>query len=170
MSLLKQACLASVIVLAAGSAVPAARNDSSSALGNILQSELQRNFDRLSKEPVPPYFLSYTVHDVRGHRVVASFGALQRSDQGRSRFGTVEVRAGDYTLDSTHPLRGGNNALANSLGSQQSRVSLSHRRCGSTDPLGILAGHRSCLQAGYRIPHAREGQHLFHGEGRKSGT
>ncbi len=126
MPILKQVVLAGVIALAAGSAVPAARNDSSSALGNILQSELQRNFERLSKEPVPPYFVSYTVHDVRGHRVVASFGALQRSDQGRSRFGTVEVRAGDYTLDSTHPLRGGNNALANALGNQQSRVSLSH--------------------------------------------
>ena len=36
----------------------------------------------------------------------ASFGALERSDESRGRFGTVEVRVGDYALDNTHPIRG----------------------------------------------------------------
>jgi len=76
-------------------------------LGSILQSELQRNFQALSREPVPAYFISYSVHDLRNTTVVASFGALLRSDQARSRFGLVDLRAGTPALDNTHPLRAG---------------------------------------------------------------
>ena len=72
----------------------------------IVQSELQRNFEGLKKEPVPPYFISYTLHDTRTTRISAAFGALQRSDEARNRFASVEVRVGDFTLDNTHPLRG----------------------------------------------------------------
>jgi predicted Zn-dependent protease len=72
----------------------------------ILQSELQRNFRILSKQDDPAYFISYTVHDTRTAVLRSSFGALQRSDESRSRFATVEVRVGDYTLDNTHPIRG----------------------------------------------------------------
>jgi predicted Zn-dependent protease len=121
---LKRVLLVSLMAMTAGSAVPAARNETASPLGTILQSELRRNLDLLAKESVPPYFVSYTVHDVRGARVVASFGALQNSDQGRSRTGTVEVRAGNYTVDSTHPMRGGSSAAASLLGSLTSRVQL----------------------------------------------
>ena len=46
------------------------------------------------------------VHDTRTAILEASVGALQRSDESRSRFATVEVRVGDYTLDNTHPIRG----------------------------------------------------------------
>jgi len=74
---------------------------------DLLRSELQRNLEVLKKEAVPPYFASYTVHDGRDIQIIAAFGGLQRSDDIRSRTGTVEVRVGDYTLDSTHPLRSG---------------------------------------------------------------
>jgi predicted Zn-dependent protease len=72
----------------------------------ILQSELQRNFRVLEAQPVPAYFVGYTVHDVRSTYLAASNGALQRSDEQRSRFASVEVRVGDYALDNTHPIRG----------------------------------------------------------------
>jgi predicted Zn-dependent protease len=72
----------------------------------ILQSEMQRNFGVLSKEATPAYFLSYTVHDERSSQILTSFGALDRSDESRGRYATVEVRVGDYTLDNTHPIRG----------------------------------------------------------------
>jgi predicted Zn-dependent protease len=73
----------------------------------ILQSELQRNFQILSKEPESPaYFMSYTLHDTRSAVIQASVGALERSDESHNRFATVEVRVGDYTLDNTHPIRG----------------------------------------------------------------
>jgi TldD protein len=73
---------------------------------SILQSELQRNFQVLSKQDAPAYFMSYTLHDTRTTTMTASVGALQRSDESRSRFATVEVRVGDYFLDNTHPIRG----------------------------------------------------------------
>jgi TldD protein len=72
----------------------------------ILQSELQRNFDVLRKSATPAYFIGYTVHDEHTVQVTASVGALDRTDDSRGRFGTVEVRVGDYTLDNTHPIRG----------------------------------------------------------------
>jgi len=80
-----------------------------SPLLSIAQAELQRNFSGLHQEPVPPYFISYTLHDMRTTRMSAAFGALQRSDEARNRFVTVDVRVGDYSLDNTHPLRGDNN-------------------------------------------------------------
>jgi predicted Zn-dependent protease len=73
---------------------------------DILKSELQRNFTVLHSQDTPAYFIGYTVHDERVSRISASFGALERSDESRGRFGTVEVRVGDYTLDNTHPIRG----------------------------------------------------------------
>ena len=73
---------------------------------DLLHSELQRNFQVLKNEQTPAYFMSYTLHDERSTRIVASFGALERSDETRRRFGTVEVRVGDYELDNTHPIRG----------------------------------------------------------------
>src|SRR4051812_9877427 len=73
---------------------------------SILQSELQRNFQVLSKQDAPAYFISYTLHDTRSASIAASIGALQRSDDSRSRFATVEVRVGDYFVDNTHPIRG----------------------------------------------------------------
>ena len=76
------------------------------ALLTFLQSELLRNAQVLQKQAVPAYFVSYTVHDERSTRIVASFGALQRSDDGRSRIASVQVRVGDYLVDNTHPIRG----------------------------------------------------------------
>jgi TldD protein len=73
---------------------------------SILQSELRRNYDVLAKQDAPAYFMSYTMHDTRTARLAASVGALQQSDEARSRFVTVEVRVGDYSLDNTHPIRG----------------------------------------------------------------
>ena len=87
---------------------------------SILQSELQRNFQVLSKQDAPAYFMSYTLHETRTANLSASVGALQRSDEARSRFATVEVRVGDYVLDNTHPIRGDRGAT----GPRVSQVSL----------------------------------------------
>ncbi len=100
------------VALAAGVFGPASQpvGGAGSPLLGIVQSELQRNFEGLKKEPVRPYFISYTLHDTRTTHMSAAFGALQRSDEARSRFATIEVRVGDYALDNTHPLRGDPNA------------------------------------------------------------
>ena len=73
---------------------------------SIMQAELQRNFNLLSKEQTPAYYIGYTVHDVRVSQIVASFGAVEHSEDSRQRFASVDVRVGDYALDNTHPIRG----------------------------------------------------------------
>ena len=79
---------------------------SDSPLLSVMQTELQRNFNVLNKEATPAYFIGYTVHDIRVSQIMASFGAIERSDESRQRFASVDVRVGDYTLDNTHPIRG----------------------------------------------------------------
>ena len=73
---------------------------------SVMQAELQRNFEALSREETPAYFIGYTVHDVRVTQILANFGAVERSEESRQRFAAVDVRVGDYTLDNTHPIRG----------------------------------------------------------------
>jgi predicted Zn-dependent protease len=73
---------------------------------DILQTELERNYEVLREEPTPAYYIGYAVHDIHSTRIGASFGSVVRNDESHSRFGTVEVRVGDYELDNTHPIRG----------------------------------------------------------------
>ena len=61
---------------------------------------------------MPAYYAAYTLHDSRHTQILASFGAIDRSDENRQRFATVEVRVGDYQLDNTHPIRGDARALS----------------------------------------------------------
>ena len=81
-------------------------------VSTILLSELQRNMQVLSQQPVPAYYASYTLHDTRTTQILASFGAIDRSDESRQRFATIEVRVGDYALDNTHPMRGDARAMS----------------------------------------------------------
>lgn len=73
---------------------------------DILQAELTRNVEVLKKEPVPPYFVAYTVTDTQTSRLAASFGAVLADVDSRGRTLGVDVRAGDYALDNTHEIRG----------------------------------------------------------------
>ena len=98
--------LAGVLCLSPAPAPEARQRTADAPLLGILQSELRRNFDILRKDATPAYFMGYTVHDDRSTQIIASFGALDRTDESRGRFGTVEVRVGDYALDNTHPIRG----------------------------------------------------------------
>jgi predicted Zn-dependent protease len=86
-------------------AIQAQRPPETPVLG-ILQSELRRNFEVLRQQATPAYFIGYSVHDVRTAQIIASMGALDRSDDSRTRLATIDVRVGDYTLDNTHPIRG----------------------------------------------------------------
>lgn len=95
-----------LLCLLASQGSPRIQGATNGPLLGVLQSELQRNFRVLHTQPVPAYFVGYTVHDERSTYFAASNGALQRSDEQRSRFATVEVRVGDYALDNTHPIRG----------------------------------------------------------------
>jgi predicted Zn-dependent protease len=94
------------VVAAPGPHTQALQRAADVTLLSIMRSELRRNFDALNKGDAPAYFIGYTVHDEHSGQIVASFGALERSDETQGRFGSVEVRVGKYSLDNTHPIRG----------------------------------------------------------------
>lgn len=103
-------CLGAALVLVPATArvtgqAPAGA-PSSDPLLRILADELQRNVEGLKREPVPPYFASYTVYDVQSATVRASFGALTGNGSNRSRSAVIDVRVGDYGLDNTREIRG----------------------------------------------------------------
>jgi predicted Zn-dependent protease len=96
--------LGAVLWLAPHPGTRAQQNDA--PLLSIMSGELQRNFATLSKEATPAYFIGYTVYDIHASSILASFGAVERSEDSRTRSASVDVRVGDYTLDNTHPIRG----------------------------------------------------------------
>jgi predicted Zn-dependent protease len=73
----------------------------------VLAGELHRSLDAFAKHGDPPYFASYEAGDARSVSISASFGALAHSSDLRHRWVDVDLRAGDYKLDSTHHLRTG---------------------------------------------------------------
>ena len=88
---------------------PLASPGASKAPGLVaLEDELRRAMSELGKSgSTPPYFIGYEVHDRRDISISASEGALLGSTDQRTRALSVDVRVGNHTLDSTHPLRGG---------------------------------------------------------------
>jgi len=75
-----------------------------------LRDEMVRSVERLKMDEYKkPYFVSYTVRQTEEFDVTASFGAIDNTKKDLSRTLKVDVREGDYTLDSAH---GGSNPLA----------------------------------------------------------
>jgi predicted Zn-dependent protease len=72
-----------------------------------MKSELNRSLTALKEQPVPPYFVSYQLTDNRAINVQSSFGALTQSNDQRTRLLDIDLRVGDYKLDSTHGGRPG---------------------------------------------------------------
>jgi TldD protein len=110
MTKMRVAVVGVLVCLVEGAAAQSPRPVQGSILG-ILQAELARNVEVLKQQPVPAYYAAYTLHDSRRTQILASVGAIDRSDENRQRFATVEVRVGDYQLDNTHPIRGEARAL-----------------------------------------------------------
>ena len=73
-----------------------------------MQDELDRAKSRLeltipgTNEPARPYFIQYRVLDLDVRTIVAEFGALVSSTQGRNRIMSVDVRVGNDQLDSSN--------------------------------------------------------------------
>lgn len=72
----------------------------------VMQEEMDRNFAALKKEPVPPYYMSYSIDTIRAQSVTGSFGTLWAKSDNTVSYLRVEVRTGDYSLDSSHEIRG----------------------------------------------------------------
>ena len=82
----------------------------SSTPGPVLQAlerEMKRAFEVLKQKGDPsPYFISYSVRENSSFNIESSLGALRSSDRDLSRLLDVDVRVGEYQLDSTHQIRG----------------------------------------------------------------
>lgn len=75
---------------------------------SAMQDELNRSSARLEltipdkPEPARPFFIQYRILDVDVRTIVAEFGALVSSTTGQNRFMSVDVRVGNYNLDSSN--------------------------------------------------------------------
>lgn len=71
-----------------------------------LADELRRGFEALkTRGAAAPYFIQYEVYDRRDLVITASNGALVQTQERRARVLDTDVRVGDHSLDSTHPMR-----------------------------------------------------------------
>jgi TldD protein len=78
-----------------------------SPLLEILQQELQRNFDVLSAKADPKvYYLAYAVTEQESYGITASLGAIHSNDQRRLRRLDITLRAGSPELDNYRSIRG----------------------------------------------------------------
>ena len=68
-----------------------------------MRDEMERSRSRLVLEGADkPFFIQYRLLDLDVRTVTTSFGALLSSTTSRSRFMSVDVRVGDYHLDSSN--------------------------------------------------------------------
>jgi len=86
----------------------------------IMQAELKRNFEALQKQDVPPYYISYTIDEVRTQVVSGSFGAINSQNESTTSRLRVGLRVGSYEFDNTRELRGDAFAARASAGSAAS--------------------------------------------------
>lgn len=72
----------------------------------IMESELSLSMEKLeAPDGTKPYFLQYTVTEEKSVSVAATLGALVYDNDSQNRILDVDVRCGDYELDSTHQIR-----------------------------------------------------------------
>jgi TldD protein len=85
---------------AAQAPVPAGEPDQTL---RAMHDEMERARTRLSLAGVSkPFYIEYRLIDLDVRNVTASFGAILSSSTARSRFMSVDVRVGDYHLDSSN--------------------------------------------------------------------
>ena len=86
----------------AGKPLPPLLETMTSELNRAMGSLGKSGAEKQSEKQVPPYFLSYSVADVKGISIRAQFGALVDSQDSRQRVVDVQVRVGAPKLDNTH--------------------------------------------------------------------
>lgn len=85
----------------------AAQSSSDDPVLATMRQEMNRSLENLKKTSQPPYFLSYQLTDNRAIQISGAFGALLNSNEERTRLLDIDLRVGDYALDNTHAIRGG---------------------------------------------------------------
>ncbi|MCX5754028.1 MAG: hypothetical protein NTW97_10385, partial [Candidatus Krumholzibacteria bacterium] len=98
-------CLA-IGISALAAAAPASSAATASAVLGAMETELNRTMAELKGQAQPPYFLSYLITEINKTEVTAEFGALTKNESDCDRLLRIDLRVGDYTLDSSHEIRG----------------------------------------------------------------
>jgi TldD protein len=74
----------------------------------IVEEEISREMDALKKAEIPPYYIGYRINDIHFSFITSSFGSLISSHQERARILNTTVKVGDYQIDDSHDIEGGN--------------------------------------------------------------
>jgi predicted Zn-dependent protease len=83
----------------------AAADSAESRVIAAMKAEVQRSYEALKKADPPVYFIAYRLYDQEIAEVSADHGSLMTvTPYQRDRTASVEVRVGNYDLDSTHRL------------------------------------------------------------------
>lgn len=72
----------------------------------VMKDEISRNFSALQKEQSPPYYIGYSIDEVRTQAVTGTFGAITRKIEDKTALLRIDVRTGSYRLDNSHEIRG----------------------------------------------------------------
>jgi predicted Zn-dependent protease len=97
----------SVCFLFQANANPVPAGKKANIVLKAMEEELTHSMKVLGeKGKPPPYFISYRITDNHRVNISAAYGSLKSSSENRSRLLNVDVRAGEYKLDNTHPIRG----------------------------------------------------------------
>ena len=99
--------LITCLLLAGGWALAEADARADRSLIEILQREIQREFDALKAKANPaPYFLAYEVTDEQSDSATASLGSVMNSTHNHQRGVDTTIRVGSPKFDNYHPYRG----------------------------------------------------------------
>ncbi|MDX1629503.1 MAG: hypothetical protein R3345_12430, partial [Fulvivirga sp.] len=78
----------------------------SDPLLDILEKELNREWEVLSQAKTPAYYISYRVDEVQSLYINASDGSLLSNNLDKRRMVQASVRVGDYLKDDTREING----------------------------------------------------------------
>jgi TldD protein len=104
---------ASLFLMAFG-IVAAGQNQEIPGRIRIMKEEISRNFQALQKEQVSPYYISYSIDEIRSQSVSGIFGAITGQNEGKTAYLQINLRTGSPKLDNSHELRG--DSLSSLLG------------------------------------------------------
>ncbi len=102
-------CLGYALLASTLLSSPAAMAASAPAPSPVLiaaRQELDRSMRELSRQPVPPYFMSYEITETQAASLSSSFGLLQSREEKTERLLDIDLRVGSYEMDNTRALRG----------------------------------------------------------------
>ncbi len=93
---------------------------------DIMQEELNREFEVLSKADIPAYYMDYGVNEITTSVIHTNMGSLINSNSNTNRLAKANVRLGDYYKDNTHEVKG--NPFGGGFNASSSPIALTNSK------------------------------------------